>query len=262
MMRRFPLRLTVLLLSSSPGLSAQAPAAAQPSAPARPVALADDPTLESNEASIDRREPVHATAAPIPFVAAWLGISQLWLPSDGLDPFSEDDALTTFNAGAALSLASVGVLDVAGVIGVDATSSDARYRGEATALSLTRLTLGPELRGSLLDRLYWHGRLGPTVTRLSAELDESSSRATLDTTRWVWGAEAAAGLELRVVEAPTSLPDALGVFVRLDAGYAWSPSSTLELEAGSGAPVRTEPLELGELSLAGPFFRANLGVGL
>jgi hypothetical protein len=200
-------------------------------------------------------------AAPIPSISAWLGVGNVWIPSDGFDAFSNDDALTGFDAGAALSLANAAGLDVAAVAGVGIAGSDASYRGEETSLALTRFALGPELRGSLFDRVYWHGRLSPTLTRLSVEMDESSSGATLADTRWIWGAEAALGLELRFAEGSTSLPRALGFFVRVEAGYAWSPTSELTLEAGSGAPVRTAPLELGELSLAGPLLRANAGIG-
>jgi hypothetical protein len=224
-------------------------------------ALTPDAARESNDPSIDLHEPPLVPAAPIPGISAWLGFGNLWIPSEGLDPFSDDDALMTFSAGAALSLASASDLDIAAVAGFDSTSSDESYRGEDTTLGLLRFAIGPELRGSLLDRLYWHGRLSPTLTRLSAELDESSSDARLSNTLWVWGAEAAVGLELRFAEASTSLPRALAFFARVEAGYTWSPSTTLELEAGSGAPVRTAPLELGELALAGPLFRANVGIG-
>jgi hypothetical protein len=227
-------------------------------------ALTEDASRESNDPSIDLHEPPSAPAAraaPIPSVSAWLGFGSLWVPSDGLDPFSSNDALLTFSPGAALSLASAGELDVAAVAGFDFTTSSQNYRGEDTTLGLLRFALGPELRGSLHDRLYWHGRLSPTLTRLSAELDESSSGSTLSDSHWLWGAEAAAGFELRFAEAQTALAQALGFFVRVEAGYAWSPSTTLELEAGSGAPVRTAPLELRELALAGPLMRANVGIG-
>lgn len=220
-----------------------------------------DRAIGSDDPSIDPHEPASAPARPIPGVAVWLGIGNLWIPSDGLDPFAESDALTTFSAGAGLSLAEAGALDIAAVAGVDVTGSEADYRGEPTSLALLRLAVGPELRGSWLDRLYWHGRLAPTLTRLSIELDESSSRATLSDSQWLWGAEASAGLELRFAEAATDLPHALGFFVRGEAGYAWTPSAALSLRGDASAPVRTEPLELGELALSGPFFRAGVGIG-
>jgi hypothetical protein len=205
---------------------------------------------------------VRAPAQPIPGIAAWLGAGSLWLPSAGLDPFAEDDALTTFSAGAGLSLVRAGALDIAAVAGIDVTGSEADYRGEDTSLGLVRLGLGPELRGSWLDRLYWHGRVAPTLTRLSLELEESSSGATLGDSEWLWGAEAALGLELRFAEAASALPHALGFFLRADAGYGWTPSTTLALRAGGAAPVRTQPLGLGEADLSGPFFRAAVGIGL
>jgi hypothetical protein len=202
-------------------------------------------------------------AAAIPSLSAWLGVGSLWVPSQGLDPFSEDDALVGFSAGAALSLAAAGELDVAAVAGWDTSSSDARFRGEPTSLGVMRFALGPELRGSIVDRLYYHGRLSPTLTRLSAELDESSSLATLSDTRWTWGAEAAVGLDFRFAQASASgLPAALAFFARVEAGYAWSPSVALSLDAeGPSAPVRVVPLELADLSLAGPTFEAVLGAG-
>jgi hypothetical protein len=229
--------------------------AATGSTPAAGASARDEPDLGLDAAPVD--------AAAIPSISAWLGVGSLWVPSKGLDPFSEDDALVSFSAGAALSLAGSGELDVAAVAGWDTTSTDARFRGEAASLGIMRFALGPELRGSIIDRLYYHGRLSPTLTRLSAELDESSSIATLSDTRWTWGAEAALGLDFRFAEtAPGGLPSALEFFARIEAGYAWSPSVGLSLDAkGSSAPVRTVPLELADLSLAGPSFKAVLGAG-
>ena len=251
--------------SASPGTPARKPRLAAARRRTSPnvtaAAVSDDRSIESNDPSIDLHEPVRAPARPIPGIAAWLGVGNLWIPSDGLDPFTEDDALTTFSAGAAVSLAEAGAIDIAAVAGVDITGSDADYRGEPTSLGLLRLALGPELRGSWLDRLYWHGRLAPTLTRLSLELEESSSAATLADSPWLWGAEAAVGLELRFAEAATDLPHALGFFARAEGGYGWTPSAALALRGGGSAPVRTQPLELGEIALSGPFFRAAVGIG-
>jgi hypothetical protein len=248
--------------SASPGAPAPKPRLAAARRRTSPnVTAADDRSTESNDPSIDLHEPVRVPARPIPRLAAWLGVGNLWIPSDGLDPFTEDDALTTFSAGAGLSLAEAGAIDTAAVAGVDITASEADYRGEPTSVGVLRLAVGPELRGSWLDRLYWHGRLAPTLTRLSLELEESSSGATLANSQWLWGAEAAVGLELRFAEAATDLPHALGFFLRGEGGYGWTPSATIALRGGGSAPVRTQPLELGEVALSGAFFRAALGIG-
>ena len=58
--------------------------------------------------------------------------------------------------------------------GWDVTASDERYRGEPTSLGLMRFALGPELRGSIRDRLYWHGRLSPTLTSPAATWNEAA----------------------------------------------------------------------------------------
>jgi hypothetical protein len=225
-------------------------------------------TRSAEQTPQDRPIPVAADAPPlvaaaaIPSVSAWLGFGALWVASDGLDPFAEDDALMLFSAGAALSIASAGELDVAAVLGWDTTSASARYRGESTSLDVMRFALGPELRGSIFDRLFWRGRVSPTLTRLSAELDESSSNSSLTDSRWLLGAEAALGLDFRFAEAQTPLPSALGFYLRLEAGYAWAPDGELSLEAeGSAAPVRTVALQLADLAPSGPVFRASIGTG-
>lgn len=252
-MRRFDSRALCLLLLAAPGASAQATAAA-----ASPGMLPAPAPVVSPLADAARPP---APAATVPRVAAWLGAGSVWLPSEGLDPFAEDDALVMFSAGAAFGLAGDERLGVAAVAGFDATGSEASARGAPSSLGLMRLALGPELRGAIAPRLFWHGRLSPTLTRLSAELEDPNG-VSLAATRWVWGAEATAGLDLRFAEVQTTLPAALGFFVRLEGGYAWSPSTTLTLGAdGNGAPVRTQGLELGELALAGPIFRASVGVG-
>jgi hypothetical protein len=295
-MRRFDFRTLGLLVCLAPAAGAQQ---ADPPAPSAPPASAPAPALAEaapatpaapavQEASPPASAPAAAplpspapaaaasgagqladvgppsepiAAAALPSLGAWLGAGSLWVPSVGLDPFAEDDALVLFTAGVGLALVGDETLGVAAVAGVDLTSTEARLRGDQASLGVLRLALGPELRGSILQRLFWHGRVSPTVTRVSAELEDSSS-ATLSDTRWVWGAEAALGLDVRFAETRAALPAALGFFLRVEGGYAWSPSSDLSLEAaGSDAPVRTQALELEELSLAGPVFRASVGLG-
>jgi hypothetical protein len=200
-------------------------------------------------------------AAALPSVAAWLGLNTLWIPSDGFDPYSNDDGLTLFDLGAALSLAGDDALDVAAVVTWGVAGSDADYRTQPAELGVMRFSAGPELRGSIIDRLYWHGRLSPTATRLAAELDETSSGASFADTRWAFGVDAALGLDVRFVEARTALPEALGFFLRVEAGYAWTPKVELQLEPRGGAPVRSDEITLPELALGGPLLRASFGAG-
>ena len=249
-MRRISFRALAVLFALAPAREAQAQSAARPAAE-----LAPQPYVEPAHS-----EPLQA--ASIPRVSAWLGAGALWVPSDGLDVFSEDDALATFGAGAALSVARAGGLDLAAVAAWSMTGSEAVYRTQPASLEVMRLALGPELRASLTERLFWHARVSPTLTRLAAELDESSSSATLSDALWRWGVDAAIGVDLRFIETDAALPEALGFFVRLDAGYAWVQSTRLALAAEDGAaPVRTQDLKLPELALAGPFFSASFGAG-
>jgi hypothetical protein len=185
---------------------------------AAPSSVHAAPTPSSPTIEPDVDDAPAAPAAPLPKISAWLGVGNLWLPSDGLDPFASGDDLLMFSAGAALSLTRAGAFDVATVAGWDATSIDEHYRGEPTSLGLMRFALGPELRGAILDRLFWHGRLSPTLARLSVELEESSSGSTLQASRWVWGAEAALGLDVRFADVRVSPTEAIGIFARVEGG--------------------------------------------
>jgi len=240
-------------------LTAPAPHPASASAATR---VAQPKPLPPREVDVIDVEPLAPPAAPIPSVAAWLGINTLWIPSSGFDAFSENDALTLFDLGAAVAIAGSSDFDVAAVVSWGVAGSSADYRAQQASLDVMRFSAGPELRGSIIDRLYWHGRLSPTATRLAAGLDEASSGATLADTQWAFGLDTALGLDLRFAEASTPLPTALGFFVRVEAGYAWSQAVDLELGADGGdAPVRTESLTLPELALGGPSLRASVGAG-
>jgi hypothetical protein len=142
--------------------------------------------------------------------------------------------------------------------------SSADYRDQDTDLSLLRLALGPELRLPIGGPLEALGRVAPTLSQVELEMQESSSGARLVASEWQPGADLAVGLSLRLASPPvdSSHERFLGLFLRVEAGYAWSPGLDVELSpAGSDGPVRTEPVSLGTLALSGASLRAAFGVG-
>jgi len=145
----------------------------------------------------------------------------------------------------------------------DFGGTNSSLRGQATDLAVLRLGLGPELRYPLLDRLYVFGRLAPQALRVSTEIEEASSGVHLGENQWAFALDAAIGASVRVAALrPSGADHPFGVFVRLEAGYLWSPALDLELSPVTGnAPVRTAPLALGELALRGLSFGGGIGVG-
>lgn len=183
--------------------------------------------------------------------------------SPAFDAFSEDDGLTSFGAGAGVSLADLGSARLAAVATLSLGGAEASYRGQDAELSVVRLALGPELRLPFGQRFFAYGRLSPQLVHTAARLSDSSSTTTLEQNKWLLGIDTALGLSLRVAELqPQSLKGPLCIFARVEAGYGWTPETELQLSpSGSDGPIRSEPLALGDLSLSGVSFRGALGIG-
>jgi hypothetical protein len=118
------------------------------------------------------------------------------------------------------------------------------------------------VRVPFFDRLYVLGRLAPEAVRLSTELHETGAD-TLSDRSWSFGLDAALGAAVRIADISTG-PDApsFGLFVRVEAGYSWTASKDLHLEASSSsAPLRAAPLALGELALRGVTVNGAIGLG-
>lgn len=198
-----------------------------------------------------------------PTVELWLGFHNQLVATEGLDPFSEDDQLPAFHVGASLAVSELENGQLALVGNADFGGTDSSTRGQATHLAVQRFGLGPELRFPLLDRLYVFGRVAPQALHVSTEIEEASSGAQLGDDQWSFALDTAIGASLRIASVrPSGADHPLGVFVRLEAGYLWSPALDLELTPVAGnAPVRTAPLDFGELALRGISFGGALGVG-
>jgi hypothetical protein len=198
-----------------------------------------------------------------PGIEVWAGFHDQIIATPGLDAFSEDDQVPMFHIGAAVGLNDFegGQLALVGSADFGGTSSS--VRGQATELGMMRFGLGPELRFPLLERAYVYGRLSPQGMHVATELTESSSGIQFRKEQWAFALDAAIGASLRIAALQTSAATRpLGVFVRLEAGYLWSPTLDLTLSPrGSEAPVRATPLDLGELALRGVTFGAGLGIG-
>jgi hypothetical protein len=230
---------------------APAPATFDASADAYP-ALPDIPLGTSNEAALT------------PLLDLRLGFHDQLIGSDGFDTFSADDQLPAFHVAAGVSLLElVGGGAVAGVASVELGGTSASLRGLPTELDVMRIGLGPELRWPLAERVYVSGRLSPQAVQVSSELDQSQgNNIRFSQAQWAFGIDASIGAAVRLAQLqPRGLARPLGVFLHLEAGYVWTSSMDLELTASSNGPVRSSPLQLGELSLHGLSLGGSVGIG-
>lgn len=202
-------------------------------------------------------------AALLPRLELRVGFRDQLIKDESFDPFSEDDQLPAFQLAAGVRLHELeSGSALAGVASLELGGTSASLRGLPTALDVLRIGLGPELRLPVAERLYVSGRVSPQAVRVSTRLEQAQfAGLSFSDTQWTLGVDASIAADLRIAQVhPAGLPQPLGLFLRIEAGYAWSPSLELELAPENG-PVRSAPLPLGELALHGLSFGASLGVG-
>lgn len=221
-----------------------------------------EPDAMTADVPLDGARPA-PVAALLPLLDLRLGFRNQLIYEDSYDLFSENDALPVFQLTTGVSfhdLAGGGA--IAGVASVEVGGSSASLRGLPTELDVVRLGLGPELRLPVAERLQLSGRLSPQAVLVSTQLNQSQlGGMRYGDEQWTFGVDASVGAALRIAQlTPAGLDRALGLFLRVEAGYAWSPALDLELAASNG-PVRSAPLPLDELALHGLSFGAALGIG-
>lgn len=213
---------------------------------------APETALEPREAPSE----VRPVARTLPDWRLAVGYRLTVIGSPGFDPFATNDALSQ----ATISLGRVvhrdEALSVASVLTFDVGGRDATARGESTNLSALSFALGPEGRYELVPWARLHLRPSFVVSRLLTSIDESSSQAILHANDWLFGFEAVAGgsLDLGMLSEAGDVRASLIA----EAGYAWTTAGSLRFQPSEDdgtAPLRSAPLDLGELALRGATFR-------
>jgi len=211
-------------------------------------------------------EPSPALLTPVATTPAFdfsIGLGTQLVSHAGLDAFSDDDGVPEFQLGLSAALSELGWAQLTAVARAGFGGTSGTNRGQLTELGTTKLGLGAELRAPAFERLYLFARLMPQAVHVSTELNESSSGVLLAQDQWTSGLDRTLGEVLRIAELrPRGLERGLGLFLRVEGGYGWTPAMDVELTAsGDNAPVRTEPVPVGELALSGFSFGGALGLG-
>lgn len=188
------------------------------------------------------------------FVAARVGK----VSSSGFDPFSDSDELPQFSAAFGKTLMVAGNFSLAGLFLYDIGGQSGQARGMDTELVVHRLTLGAEARYHFMRQLFVFGRAAPGAIHSIAKLeDRTAGMQTLEARHWVFATDLSAGAMFELSGwSGDSKKRRPSVWVAVDGGYGFAGTSELSFTAdGDGPPERAEPIELGELALAGPFLR-------
>ena len=207
-----------------------------------------------------------ASAEPLgshqPHIEASLGARVSKVSSAGYDPFAESDELVQLSLGLGATAFRAGPLSIAGVAFWDYGGHSAQARGQATSLTSQRLSVGPELRYHLLTPLYVFAHVLPAFAYTEASLDDDVAQATLYARHWSYGLDASAGAAYELYGRRSGESAQPRLWAMAEGGYGYLGSTHLRLapDASSHAPERTASVDLGSLSLAGPYARVSIAV--
>jgi hypothetical protein len=197
-----------------------------------------------------------------PLIEASLGARVSKVGSPGYDPFADSDELVQVSLGVAATALRADRFSLAGVGFWDYGGHSSQARGEATTLTTQRLTVGPELRYHVISPLYVFVHALPAFAYTETSLDDAVAEATLSARHWSYGVDSAAGAAVELYgmrSGESRLPRLWGI---AEGGYGYLSSTHLGLvpDASSGAPQRTASIDLGSLSLSGPYARVSIAV--
>ena len=197
-----------------------------------------------------------------PLVQATLGVRASKVPSKGYDAFATSDELIQVSIGVGATVLKGGNFSLAGVGFWDYGTHSGTARGDGTELDVHRLSIGPEFRYHLIPTLFVFANALPAFAHSEASLDDPIAGATRYARHWSFGADFAAGAAYQVYGMRSGESSKPRVWLMAEGGYGYQPSTRLVLspDAGSDAPQRTQPLDLGSLALGGPSLRASAAV--
>jgi len=204
---------------------------------------------------LERAEPVRAQQ---PHVQASLGVRVSKVADAGFDPFAESDELVQVSLGLGAMLVRRERWSLAAVGFWDYGEKSATARGSATSLDVHRLTVGPELRYQLLAPLYLFVHVLPAFAHTRASLEDNVAGATRYARDWSYGLEGAAGAAFEVYGVRNGAVFRPRLWAIAEGGYGYLGSTRLLLSPDAGqAPQRTSPVDLGSVSLTGPYLRVS-----
>jgi len=202
-----------------------------------------------------RAEPV---GSQLPHVQASLGVRVSKVADAGFDPFADSDELVQVSLGLGATLFRHQRWSLAAVGFWDYGERSSTARGSATSLDVHRLTVGPELRYQLLTPLYLFAHALPAFAHTQASLEDNVAGVPRYARDWSYGVEGAAGAAFEVYGMRSSAVFRPRLWAIAEGGYGYLGSSRLLLSPDSGeGPQRTSAVDLGSVSLSGPYLRVS-----
>jgi hypothetical protein len=207
--------------------------------------------------------PVDTVAPSAPFganEAMWrleVGYRGSFVASAGYDPFSTNDYLPQFSLAATRTLFGGRHVSFAAGVAWDVGSSTATDRGDHASIGVQRLTVPLEERVHFGVWGYAFARAAPGVVAQHTEVDDPSAPASLSKTQWLFATDVSAGYAWMAWPRMREPTQPARLWLQAEGGYGWVVQERLDLgpKLASGDERIASGIDLGTISLSGPFFR-------
>jgi hypothetical protein len=172
-----------------------------------------------------------------------------WVPDDRFDLFSDSGSWPALAARISGSVWSSGSFDVAVSSSYHFATTSGDVRETPTELSLHRFLVGAQGRHRLLPWLAPYSRVLAGFSYLTSQLGSGAEDEVPKLSSFDFSALASAGAQARIIELARS---GLILHLYVEGGGIFTASTGLVYRSGSGGPPRSQPIDVGTVSLSGP----------
>lgn len=252
----------------------QAPAPAAPAPAAPPAPTVEPPAPAEPPVLLPPAQPV--TAEPVAleqpskpardqswdFWQIGIGSRVSWIPNEGFDPFSNNNALGHLSISASRALLRRGDASLAAGLVWEPGWRESTARGASSSLNAQRLGAMLEGRFHFAPTFYGLVKTVPQAVYVRTSLDDSSAGERLEQTTWRFGVDATVGAAWDFAHTIKKSERAPGFWLTGEFGYGWTMSRDLVLEpdVDDDDPQADIALDLGSLALRGLMMRIGVAV--
>jgi len=206
--------------------------------------------------------PAYTPSKPNAFFRFGLGARVTYAPNEGLDPFTESDAIGQVSFEVSRTLLTRGRASLALGLGWDVGAKRTKARGLESDLTHHRVMVPIEGRFHLASWIYGFGKVAPGVSLLALAVKDPGAPTDLTDLRPGFALDASVGASFLVIGHGPADHKKVRLWATPEIGYGLTTASrpTLTTDTREDVLGQEEGAAMAPVAVRGMFFR--LGVGL